>query len=163
MTGTAIYLDTNALIAIVEAPASDESGIQRLWEKGLSEENLKFHTSELSLAELLVIPYRDRNRSLAEDYISLFQDKDAITVHPVTSIVLDIAAVIRSGRKMKLPDAIHLATASYCRCSHLLTFDSGFSDLDAQSHPHRHDITLSPVQIIRPDPASLSELSKALQ
>jgi predicted nucleic acid-binding protein len=157
---TAVYLDTNAIIAIIEGPSADDTGIQRFWTRGLGGDNLQFHTSELSFAELLVIPYRDGNRSLADGYVGFLQE-DVITVHPVSRAVLDVAAVIRSERRMKLPDAIHLATATSARCTHFLTFDRGISDFHGRRHPLYPSVQLSPVKIVRPDPISLSELTKA--
>lgn len=163
MTGVAAYLDTNIIITIMEGPVSDDTGIQRFWREAGEYPGVSFHTSELSFAELLVSPYRDRNRPLVDDYVRLFEKKDVITIHPVTRAILDVATVIRSGRKMKLPDAIHLATASSVNCSHLLTFDRGFADLEETIHPLYEEVRLSPVKVVRPDPASLSKFAQALQ
>lgn len=162
MTATAVYLDTNIIIAIIEGPSSDDTGIQEFWMSGIHGNGLRFHTSELSFAELLVIPYRDGNVSLTANYVALFQDDEAIKIHPVSRTVLDVAAVIRSERKMKLPDAIHLATASSAHCSHFLTFDRGIADFGARQHPIYSGMPLSPVEIVRPDPTSLSDLMQAL-
>ncbi|UVC09333.1 PIN domain-containing protein [Rhizobium sp. TH2] len=162
MTRGSVYLDTNVIIAIMEAPPSDAAAIQDFWKQQLGRVALSFHTSELSLAELLVAPYRREDRSLVHDYLRLFADRHTLAVHMVSRAILDVAAVIRSGRKMKLPDAIHLATASATSCSHFLTFDEGFSDLSADSHPFFEDIKLSPVHIVRPDSASLAELTRTL-
>ena len=32
MTAASIYLDTNVIIAVMEAPPSDDTGIQNLWQ-----------------------------------------------------------------------------------------------------------------------------------
>ena len=42
---------------------------------------------------------------------------------PITRDVLIEAAAIRATTRMKLPDAIHVATAVTCGCSALLTND----------------------------------------
>jgi predicted nucleic acid-binding protein len=162
MTARAVYLDTNVIIAIIEGPSADETGIQEFWMREISNNGIRFHTSEMSFAELLVIPYRTGNGSLAADYVGLFEDDAAIKIHPVNRTVLDVAAVIRSERKMKLPDAIHLATASSSHCSHFLTFDRGIADLDGRQHPVYAGMSLSPVKIVQPDPVSLSDLTQAL-
>ena len=162
MTKTSVYLDTNVIITIMEAPPSDEAGLQDFWKAPSTKTRISFHASELALAELLVVPYRNGDRSLVEDYLRLFSDRQALAVHAATRAILDVAAVIRSRRKMKLPDAIHLATACVTNCSHLITFDAGIANLDAELHPFLDDIQLAPVKIVRPSPAVLSELSKAL-
>lgn len=162
MTETSVYLDTNVIIAIMEASPADDLGIQAFWKQSANQATLTFHTSELSLAELLVVPYRSADQALVSDYLNLFSGRFGLTAHPVSRAILDVAAIIRSRRKMKLPDAIQLATASATNCPYFLTFDGGFADLGSDSHPFFEDITLSPVKIVRPDPSSLSDLMRTL-
>ena len=162
MADASVYLDTNAIIAIMESPPSDGAGIQDFWKQQSDRKPTRFHTSELSLAELLVIPYRSADTALVEFYLQLFSDQDILAVHGVNRPILDVAAVIRSRRRMKLPDAIHLATASVAKCSYFVTFDTGIADLGADHHPFLEDVALSPVQVVHADEASLLELSKAL-
>lgn len=162
MTETSVYLDTNVIVAVMEASPSEDSGIQNFWQQSLDQAGITFHTSELSLAELLVMPYRRDDHALVRDYLSLFSGRRGLTAHPASRTILDIAAVICSRRKTKLPDAIHLATASATNCPYFLTFDGGFSDLDSNNHPFFENIRLSPVKIARPDPSSLFDLIRTL-
>jgi predicted nucleic acid-binding protein len=113
---------------------------------------------------LLVGPDRTGNKELAEEYLSMPSRIGSLAVHQVNHVILDTAAVLRATvARLKLPDAIHLATASTAKCEYLLTFDQGFQDLPQFSHPVVDGAIIAPVKIVRPDPASLAELSKVLQ
>jgi predicted nucleic acid-binding protein len=61
---TAVYLDTNAIILSVEA---SEEALLFLIEKA-SSEPLRLHTSELTLAEILVGPLKSGNLGLVAQY-----------------------------------------------------------------------------------------------
>ena len=158
-----IYLDTNVIVALIEGPRADSNGLNTFMDAVWSHGGVNVVTSELSFAELLVLPYRNRNTDNIDQYIRLFSDRDRLDLIPVGRPILDIAAVLRatSGR-LKLPDAIHLATACASNCPHFLTFDRDFKDLIPMQHPLFQDILLPAVQVTHPNPASLSELFKAL-
>lgn len=163
-SASAFYLDTNVIIALIEGPKADPYGLgsfmESLWKSG----KVQVITSELSFAELMVLPYRNGDSDLISQYLGLFVDRKRLIALSVSRPILDIAAVLRARRgRLKLPDAIHLATACASNCRFFLTFDSDFGDSDAMRHPFFSDIDFPYVKIIRPDPISLSELAKALQ
>jgi len=158
-----IYLDTNAIIALVEGPEPTSLSLQDFFERSKTAQ-VTFNISSLCLAELLVVPYRNKDKILAEAHLGLTARIGGLSINPVNRAILDAAAVLRANvSRLKLPDAIHLATASTARCQYFLTFDKDFADLQQISHPIFDGTILPAVKIIRPDPASLSELSKALQ
>lgn len=157
-----IYLDTNVIIALVEGPETTGRALDDFVRGAVVEHKATFHISALCMAELLVIPYRTKNRALAEDYLGLARRIEGLETHLVSDAILDTAAVLRANiSRLKLPDAIHLATASIARCDYFLTFDKGFSDFAAISHPVFTDQTIAPVTVIHPDPGALAALSKA--
>jgi predicted nucleic acid-binding protein len=159
---TSIYLDTNAIIALVEGPETTGLALQDFIRK-TNGSRVAFNISSLCFAELLVIPYRNKNKGLAEEYLTLTTKISGLSIHAISGVILDAAAVLRAEiSRLKLPDAIHLATASTAKCQYFLTFDKDFADLPRLSHSLRDDSVLAPVKVIRPDPASLSELFKAL-
>ena len=122
-----IYLDTNVFISAVEARDNDESraAIWRLL--SLSEQHGSLlTTSVLSLAELLVRPLELNQDALVSTYIDLLEpgDRRGLSVVPIGKEVLILAAHIRKDDKsIKLPDAIHRATAELESCSAFLTSD----------------------------------------
>jgi predicted nucleic acid-binding protein len=81
-------------------------------------------TSELTLSELIVEPPRQAADDLLDTYRDLFNPGSGIEVGVVDRTILLAAAQIRADhRALKLPDAIHLATAERAACTHLLSGD----------------------------------------
>ena len=123
-----IFLDTNIFIYAIERPIGIDIGIADLLLDliaiNLSPERLAIAASELTLAEVLVAPYKANDVSLVAKYEGVFAGNLSITVEPISLDILRAAALIRSSNTaIKLPDAIHLATASALKCSHFLTAD----------------------------------------
>ncbi|MBN9078993.1 MAG: PIN domain-containing protein [Rhizobiales bacterium] len=124
MAPTRLYLDTNVFIAMFER--NDELARLLLHLFSLNNDISKpfLTTSELSLAELLVLPYREGDDRLQHVYDNATISNEMIEVGPVNRDVLWQAAVLKASyTKLKLPDAIHLSTAMLFRCSHFLTAD----------------------------------------
>ena len=147
-----IYLDANFFIAMLEpgdmALAAQMTRLYTL--KSAGAETLMV-TSELTLAELLVAPYKNNDGELARTYESMFASGGALETAAVDRNVLRQAARLRSSRRQtKLPDAIHLATAEYLQCSHFLTFDLRISLAEADDPAQ--------MKILRPTLESLGEL-----
>ena len=119
-----IYLDTNVFVVAVEGEETDvRSAIWRLFAAGASK-GAALVTSELSMAELLVKPLQLELNALAAIYSDLLSDGDGFAMVPVSRDILIRAAHIRKDDKaIKLPDAIHLATADHSGCSAFLTGD----------------------------------------
>ena len=81
-------------------------------------------TSELTLAEVLVRPMADENAGLQAAYEEMLQPGDGFQLVPVSRPILIEAARLRAeSRALKLPDAIHVATARASGCEVLLTND----------------------------------------
>jgi predicted nucleic acid-binding protein len=120
-----IYLDTNILIELAEIKGEQQSLLYEIADMRTADGKPFVCTSELTLAELLVRPYRQQNDELIELYNGwIMQGSDWLEVGPVTRDVLWHAALVRQYYpNVKLPDAIHLATAILFGCSHFLTGD----------------------------------------
>jgi predicted nucleic acid-binding protein len=117
-----VYVDANILIYIVEgnkALASDLKQIVEALDAGV----LQAVTSELTLAEVLIGPLRQRDPVLAETYRSLLRSSRVIRTVPVSAAILERSAAIRCNSMTSLPDAIHLATAELAGCKYVLTED----------------------------------------
>ncbi len=64
--------------------------------------------------------------SLVADYMAAIQPQQSLQVVPVSREILVAAARRRTASRLKLPDAIHAATAVQSGCSHLVTNDARF-------------------------------------
>jgi len=118
-----VYLDANILIANFEAPVERQSRVRRLF-AAVEQGKAIAVASELCLAECLVGPLRMENRELADAYRALFAERPDFKVKPVTRPVLEAAARLRARRSaLRLPDAIHLATALDAGCRVFVTDD----------------------------------------
>jgi len=105
--GTRIYLDANVLIEFVER---QDAGFGRVVEDARAG-RLSLVTSELTLAEVIVLPLRDGVLALLANYRDLFSQPELIECAPITRDVLHRSGEIRATDGGKLADAVHLATA----------------------------------------------------
>lgn len=123
-----VYLDANVFIAMLESPTTSP-----LWKiyGGSRELEVPHVTSELTLAEICVKPIRDQDWDRYNFYNEVVETKpDLHEVVPVTRQILCDAANIRATiASVRLPDAIHLATALSCDCAVFLTNDHRLFDL----------------------------------
>lgn len=162
MTASLFYLDANAFIEMVERRTAASEKLMQLYQTKTRGHTV-ITTSELTLAEVLVTPLEQAAKydiwHLAETYRRWISDKGSFQkVIPVDRGVLDHAAWIRarlpiqSGRKVSLPDAIHLATAIQTKC---LVFVSADTRLNAAAREISRE--LEPV-----GPKKLKPLGKVL-
>ena len=156
-----LYLDTNVLISLHESADETHEALWFLINSSVGRDEVTFHTSSLTFSELLAKPYRDRDHKLARQYLSLARSRSWLSVSDVSAKVIELAAVIRSTLRLKLPDAIHLSTALSANCTHLLTSDAGFFELGDIVHPISGMPIAVDITTIRPDPLSISALAKA--
>jgi predicted nucleic acid-binding protein len=121
-----IYLDTNFFILAFETASDAAVKATQLLSKGQAPSPSRFATSELTLAELLVMPYRHSNSSLTALYYQVFSGGSWLDVKPVTRDILISAAKLRAvNPARKLPDAVQVATAIGRGCTHFLPSDKG--------------------------------------
>lgn len=116
---TKVYLDSNAIIRFAE---SDEEQIANLYQYA-SGRNLSLFTSELTLAEVLVAPIREKDDELATAYKIFLRSDPILKVVPVDRPVLERSAELRARYGGKGPDAIHCATADLCGCEVMVSSD----------------------------------------
>lgn len=157
-----IYWDTNIFIMLRE-----QRGVLHdlLWEilgaaRGRA---LPFSTSALTFSELKVKPLQQRNLEILQTYEDWSSSGQWMDIWPITLPVLDGAALLRATRAgLKLPDAIHLATALHIRSRYFLTADMGLRDIAELEHPTKGKLDISPLTILRPDEPTLASILKSL-
>ncbi|MBW4424412.1 MAG: PIN domain-containing protein [Nostoc desertorum CM1-VF14] len=123
--GTKVYLDTNIWIYALEGHPEFVQDLTQLFQS-IDQGNLSVVTSELSLAEVLVKPFQNQDLTQQTTYKQLIINSQNLTVIPVNRQVLIEAAQLRASINIKLPDAIHAATALLTQCSTFLTNDQRF-------------------------------------
>ena len=114
-----LYLDTNFFIRFVEGPPV---GLGRIIE-GAMTGAFGLVTSELTLAETLVVPLREGRDDLAQIYEDLLAPEGLIAVVPVTRTILRRSAAVRAEIGDRGRDAIHVATAAVQSCDHFVSSD----------------------------------------
>ncbi len=120
--GELVYLDTNIFIYALEGYADFVDELTELFES-IDAGNFRAVTSELTLAEVLVRPLMDGNRERQIAYQHALQTNDVLEVIPVRRDVLVESASLRAVANLRLPDAIHAATALLAGCQTFLTND----------------------------------------
>jgi predicted nucleic acid-binding protein len=123
ITGQPVYLDANVFIYALEAYPEFIPAITELFSL-IDSGKLYAVTSQLTLAETLVKPFRDSNIHLQQAYQASLQNSDFLHVIEINLTLLIEAARLRASHsQLRLPDAIHLATAYAHHCGTLVTND----------------------------------------
>jgi predicted nucleic acid-binding protein len=116
-----VYLDTNIFIAAYESSGARSD--HAFWILSAIEQGeIRGVTSELTLAELIPGPAEDGDNELVDAYKQLLNNGPNMEVRPVTRDTLIRSALLRVGRPgLKLPDAVHCATALLAACTAIIT------------------------------------------
>jgi len=125
LQGDHIYLDTNIWIYALEGFPAFAQNLTALFQ-ALDLGTLTAVTSELSLAEVLVKPMQKQNATQQAIYKQAISSTQNLSIIPVGREILIAAAQLRAITNLKLPDAIHAATALSSQCSTFLTNDQRF-------------------------------------
>lgn len=126
--GDLCYLDTNIWIYALEGfPAYAPSLTEVLSQ--IDQGALRGVTSELTLAETLVRPFQTGNQQQLDIYRQAIANAPYLTIVPIRRELLIYAAQVRAITKLKLPDAIHAATALASQCTTFLTNDQQFKGI----------------------------------
>jgi predicted nucleic acid-binding protein len=125
LQGDRIYLDVNIWIYALEGYPNFRSDLAALFQ-AIDQGRLTAVTSELALAEALVKPLQDQNQAVQQLYQQAIANRPNVEVRSIDRTILITAAQLRATTRLKLPDAIHAATALNAQCSTCLTNDRGF-------------------------------------
>lgn len=118
-----VYLDANVFIAAFEHVGA---GSDHAWWliRAVEDGEIFAATSELTLAEILVKPLERGQADLADGYGKMLVSAAHFEVMPVQRDILIEAASIRARRNaIRLPDALHVATAKALSCSFFISND----------------------------------------
>jgi uncharacterized protein len=124
-TGQALYLDTNIIIYAIEGENPWTKLLRKLF-RAIDERAIHTFTSELTLAEVLAKPLELGAIDLVATYEELLAPDSVVRVIPIDRPILRSAAELCGRLRIKLADAIHVATAMQCTCDFMLTNDEQF-------------------------------------
>lgn len=124
LEGQRLYVDANCFIYLSERHSVFGPPARRLF-KAAHDGFCTLVTSDLTLAEVLVLPIRLGDEAMQAQYVEAVSPRDALEVRGVTRAILIESARLRATTGSKLPDAIHVATAISAGCSAVVTEDRG--------------------------------------
>jgi predicted nucleic acid-binding protein len=116
-----IFLDTNFFIYLIEGRDPSVVRVKYLLQ-AFSARRDEILTSVMTLGEVLVMPIRNRDLALAQQYRRIFKGP-GISVLPFQEDAAERFALLRADAKIKPPDAIQLAVAGSAGCDLFLTND----------------------------------------
>jgi len=125
-----VYLDANVFIYAMEQLEPWCHVAQSLLTM-IDHGDMQCITSESTLAECLIKPIRRNQPENVLAFERAFEPEDNFEVLPIGRPILKQAAEFRALTALKLPDAIHAATAVVGGCSVIVTNVSGFSPMKA--------------------------------
>ena len=121
--GALLGVDTNLFIYHFEDNPEFGPAASQLLEAAESG-RWRLVASVLSLMEVLVLPKRQGREALCQRYRDLFQTFPNLTVLPVGPEVVELASDLRAHHRIRTPDALHLATASFAGAKAFVSQDS---------------------------------------
>jgi predicted nucleic acid-binding protein len=130
-----IYLDTNVFIEAYENQGRLAQAFRTLFRSARRDQSILV-TSELTLAELCVEPIRAGRDERINLYRSLIQTRGSfIQAIAIDRDILFEAATCRArASALRLPDAIHIATAIMSNCEMFITNDKRLHRNDIANH-----------------------------
>jgi len=126
LQGKKVYFDANIFIYTLEGIAPWDVELKDVF-SGLLAGEFSAVTSSLSLAECLVLPFRQNKIDLVKTYREALLPSYYLDVVPINDRILLSTAKTRAQINLKLPDAIHATTALTQKCTTILTNDTDFS------------------------------------
>lgn len=80
-------------------------------------------TSIITMLEVLVLPYQQKNEKLTKEYEDILENSIGIEIIDVNSSIAKISSELRAKYKLRTPDAIQIATAIYSGADYFITND----------------------------------------
>lgn len=120
--GSRVYFDSNITIYLLER-TPDWFECAKAFFIDANEAGAQLVTSELTIGECLVHPHRFKDELLLQAYERFFAD-EAIQKEPVDLGILKSAAELAGVARLRLNDAIHVATAVAENCDVFVTNDA---------------------------------------
>ena len=125
MTRPRVYLDANVFVAAFEHAGAHSDHAWWIFD-AVESGKILAGTSEITLAEVLVKPIEIGATDLVDGYERMMVSSASFEVLPVRRDILVNAAALRARRSsVRLPDAVHIATAQALSCGFFISDDRG--------------------------------------
>ena len=124
--GALVLVDSAPFIYVLEDHAEYAPHFVGLFEAAEAG-RLRVALTTVTLAEVLTGPYRAGQTALAKRYEKTLS---AYQVVPMTASIAQLAAQLRSEYRLKLPDAVQLASALEIGAAALVTHDRDFAKVE---------------------------------
>lgn len=131
LAGRRVYADTSVFIYAFEA-SSRFPRLQTEFLDPFTRGEFTLVTSWISFAEALIRPLQTGNTVEEAGYRAFFVPSAHFEILPVDGHIADQAAAIRATHRLKLPDAIHIATGMAAGCDFFLTGDGEWAKTGVQ-------------------------------
>lgn len=122
MRGKRVYFDANVFVYLMEGFGGLEEKLLEIRDC-IGKAEAEIVTSELTLCEVLVVPFKENNVDLVAEYRQFIEESGAFEVQPTTRETYVRASLYRAQLGLKTPDAIHMATAIETDCEMFVTND----------------------------------------
>jgi predicted nucleic acid-binding protein len=123
MNGIRISLDTNVILNVINKEELFFDSSRQLLDK-ISDGELEGVISTVVLSEILTGFYMNNDIKSSKIFKESLIESRTFIIMPVDTEIADLAAKIRSKDKIKLPDAIILATAILSKSTYLVSSDA---------------------------------------
>ena len=120
-----VGLDSNILIYFIEGSKTYEKPVKKVFEFIESGKTLGV-CATLSLLEILVQPYRNKNEELVNQFYGMLTTYPHLTWVDMGIEIADMGAQLRAKYNLKTPDSILLATAIHSRATGFIGNDAKF-------------------------------------
>lgn len=127
--GSLVTVDSAPIIYFLEDHPIYAPYFRPLFEQ-IDSGRLQAIISPVTVAEVIAGPLGHANELLAERYYQALTSGSNWSVQDLTAEISFLAARIRTRYRLRLPDAIQVATAVYTGSSALLTHDRDFRNVD---------------------------------
>lgn len=124
LLGKRICIDTAPFIYFIEKDPQYLSIVRPIFAE-IDAGNIEALTSTITLLEVLVLPFKTENESLAEEYREILLHAEGLTTYEIVHEVAELSARLRAKYAIRTPDAIQIAVGILYGADTFLTNDSG--------------------------------------
>jgi predicted nucleic acid-binding protein len=129
---TRLYLDTNIFIYLLEGEPRFADPVADIMTEA-DARDITLVTSEFAICECLVGAHRRGDPDLIAQYEEFFEEAaQALEIIPADSGIMAQAPAIAGTLRLKILDALHVASALIAGCDGFLTNDAGIPSIDGQ-------------------------------
>jgi predicted nucleic acid-binding protein len=125
-----VYLDSNVFITAMETPGAQSDHAWWIID-AVDDGKIAAVTSEITIAEVLVKPMQLGDSAFITAYQEMIAPSPHFDVLPIRRDILVSAAQLRARRgSIRLPDAIHVATALASSCACMVSDDQQLHSIE---------------------------------